>query len=808
MFKTILLASIMGCMSQTTTADSPAPPSPDTLWYDRPARDWNAALPIGNGRLGAMVFGRVDEELLQLNEDTLWSGGPRDWNNPNAKAVFAKVREAALAGRYKEADELSKGMQGPWTTAYQPMGDLRLRFVHAGGDTVDYRRDLDLDSALATTTYTLDGVTYRREVLASHPDQVIALHLTASAPGRISFEASLSSQLKFTTGKADLRTLALSGYAPVRSDPSYVKSENPIEFVQGRGMRFVMLLRAVANGGSVEVSDASLKVSGADSVTLLIAAATSFNGHERQPDAQGRDPLPVATASLDAASPHSFAALRAAHLADYQPLYQRVRLELGGPSTRPTDQRLASYPSDRDPNLVALVFQYGRYLLIASSRAGDQPANLQGIWSKDLRPAWSANYTMNINSQMNYWPAETTNLAECHEPMVRFVRELAENGRKTAQINYGLPGWVAHHNSDLWRQSAPVGDYGQGWSGWALFNLSNAWHCMDLWEHYVFNQDEAFLRETAYPVMKGAAEFCDGLLVENPHQPDELITAPSTSTENSFYAPNGDRCGFSIGSTQDMALIRDLFTRTIDAARHLGLDEAFARHLSERRAKLRPYRVGASGELMEFIEAYKETDPHHRHLSHLIGAYPGDEITPQQTPELSRAVARSLELRGDDSTGWSMAWKMNLWARLGDGDHALRMFDYLLRIVGTDETAFKGGGIYPNLFDAHPPFQIDGNFGATAAVAEMLLQSHRRDERGRYILHVLPALPGEWKSGSVTGLRARGGYELEFAWAQGKLTTLLIRNALGKKAAPVVVEANGKHVDVQLDAGASRTIEP
>lgn len=800
----IAILIIMTVMDQTLPAQTP---SPDTLWYDRPARDWNAALPIGNGRLGAMVFGRIDRELLQLNDDTLWTGGPRDWNNPGAKDVFAKVRAAALAGRYKEADELSKGMQGPWTTAYQPLGDLHLDFPHDPSAAIDYRRDLDLDSAVASTRYAIDGITYRREVFVSHPDGAVVIRLTASAPGKISFNASLSSQQKFKTTAADPRTLAMTGYVAVRSDPSYVKSQNPIEFVKGRGMRFATLLRVVASGGKVEVSEDGLRVSDADAVTLILTAATSFNGHDRQPDTQGVEPMPIATKRLDAASSQPFAALRDAHVADHQSLYQRVRLDLGGPSTRPTDQRLASYPSDHDPNLVALVFQFGRYLLIASSRPGDQPANLQGIWSKDLRPAWSANYTMNINSQMNYWPAESTNLSECHEPMLRFVTELAENGKKTAAVNYGLPGWVAHHNSDVWRQSAPAGDYGQGWSGWALFNLSNAWHCMDLWEHYAFTQDKAFLR-SIYPVMKGAAEFCDALLVENPHVPGELITAPSTSTENSFYAPNGDRCGFSIGSTQDMVLIRDLFSKVIVASKALGIDAGYAQHLHDRASRLRGYRIGEGGELMEFIEAYKETDPHHRHLSHLIGAYPGDEITPQATPDLAQAVAKSLQRRGDDSTGWSMAWKMNLWARLRDGDHALRMFDYLLRIVGTDETAFKGGGIYPNLFDAHPPFQIDGNFGAAAAVAEMLVQSHRLDERGRFIIDPLPALPREWKEGSVTGLRVRGGYEVELAWSEGKLTTLLLRNAIGKPAAPVVVEIGDRTLDVQLDAGEAKTIAP
>lgn len=809
MLGTRWIVLIMLAMAQLLHAQpSSTQPATDTLWYESPARDWNAALPLGNGRLGAMVFGRVDDELIQLNDDTLWSGGPREWNNPKGAEVFAKVRAAALAGRYKEADELSKGMQGPWTCAYQPMGDLHLKFGHDLGKAVHYRRELDLSTATASASYEIDSVVYRRELLASRPDGAIVIHLTASEKGKISFEASLSSQLKFNTAPSDPRTLEMTGYAPVRSDPSYVKSENPIEFVEGRGMRFATLLRAVANGGTVETTNDSLKVSGADSVTLLLTAATSFNGHDKQPDTQGREPMPIALAALDAASPKSFAALRDAHLADYQPLYQRVGLELGPPSSLPTDQRLARYPTDRDPSLVALVFQFGRYLLIASSRPGDQPANLQGIWSKDLRPAWSANYTMNINSQMNYWPSETTNLAECHEPMIRFIGELADNGTKTAQLNYGLPGWVAHHNSDIWRHSAPVGDWGSGWPGWCHFNLSNAWHCMDLWERYAFSQDVTFLRDSAYPTMKSAAEFCDALLVENPNQPGELITAPSTSTENSFYAPNGDRCGFSIGSTQDMALIRDLFSHVIEASAVLGVDREFAQHLKSRRANLRGYKIGSQGQLLELIEEYKETDPHHRHLSHLIGAYPGDEITPQGTPDIANAVRKSLEIRGDDSTGWSMAWKMNLWARLGDGDHALHMFDYLLRIVGTDETAFVGGGIYPNLFDAHPPFQIDGNFGATAAVAEMLVQSHRRDEKGRYIIDLLPALPAQWKEGSVTGLRVRGGYEVEFAWANGKVTALTLRNVLARRSVPIVINANGKSVEVELDAGGTRVVVP
>jgi len=784
-------------------------PGPWTLWYREPATKWVEALPIGNGRLGAMVFGGVEEERLQLNEDTLWSGEPKEWNNPDAVNWLPKVREALFAGRYAEAEVLCKKMQGPFTQSYQPLGDLRIVFG-ARGEVEAYRRELDLDTAVTTTRYRLNGVGFMRKVFASHPAQVIAVRVEADQPGAVSFTARLSSPHPTDTLPFDDGSVLLLGRAPAHVEPNYRGDrENAVVYEtdpDGKGMRFAVFLRAVPQGGAVEVDNAgALTVRGADAVVLLLSANTSFAGYDKSPSADGVDPSVEALAHLQSASGQTWNELLTAHVADHRLLFRRVSIDLGKPHNDvPTPDRVRAYErGEADPNLAALLFQYGRYLLVASSRPGSQPANLQGIWNREIRPPWSSNYTTNINSEMNYWPAEVCNLSECHEPMLRLIEEWAENGRDTARVNYGCDGWVGHHNTDLWRQSAPVGDFGHGSPHWANFAMGGVWHCMDLWEHYSFTRDEAYLRNVAYPLMKGAARFCLDWLIADGQ--GHLVTAPSVSTENTQLLPDRTPCGVSIASTQDIALIWDLFTNCIEASRVLGTDAAFRQQLEAARARLLPYQVGARGQLQEWSVDFDEAEPHHRHLSHLIGAFPGRQITPEDTPELAAAVRRSLELRGDESTGWSMAWKVNLWARLKDGDRAHSLLGYLLRLVRDEETNYSCGGIYPNLFAAHPPFQIDANFGVTAGIAEMLLQSHRRTEDGRYVIDLLPALPSAWPEGRVSGLKARGGLTVSMAWTGGELTEARLESATG---GAFVLAYRGREEDVHLAPGTAKTICP
>lgn len=778
------------------------------LTYSTPAEQWTDALPVGNGRLGAMVFGGIKTELLQLNEDTLWSGGPRDWNNPAAREVLPKVRAALFAGRYEEATELCKQMQGPYNQSYQPLGDLSIKFEFDGEPT-DYHRELDIDSAIAKTRFVAGGVTYTREIFASFPADVIVISITANRPGRISFSAELSSPLESESVAVSDDRIALRGRAPAHVDPSYLKSENPIIYGEGpddEGMRFAGHLQAVASGGNVSTSATGrLRVTDADSVILFFAADTSFNGYDKSPAHEGLHPDIEPERVLKSVTRQSLTTLRSAHVSDHQALFRRVTLDLGPAGTGlETQDRVRQYKDGNDPGLAALVFQYGRYLLIASSRPGTQPANLQGIWNHHLRPPWSSNWTLNINSQMNYWPAESTNLSELHEPMLRFISELAENGRETADTNYGAKGWVAHHNADLWRQSAPVGNYGAGQPKWANFTMGGVWHCMDLWEHYAFSGDIEYLRKFAYPIMKGAAEFCLDWLVENPD--GHLVTSPATSTENRFRTTDGQDGQVCAGTPQDTALIWDLFTNCIEASTLLRLDTEFRQRVDTARSKLLPYQVGARGQLQEWIEDFEEVEPHHRHLSHLIGMHPGRQITPEDSPELAKAVRQSMELRTDESTGWSMAWKVNLWARLKDGDRAHKIIGNLLRLVGTQETNYTHeGGIYPNLFDAHPPFQIDGNFGVTAGVAEMLLQSHRRTPGNATIIEILPALPSAWPTGSVTGLRARGGFEVGCSWKDGLVREVRIKSLLGK---PCVVLMGDSQTHLNIEVGKTETLRP
>lgn len=784
-------------------------PPPYRLWYPAPASNWVEALPLGNGRLGAMVFGGIREERIQLNEDTLWSGGPKDWNNPDAKNWLPKVREAIFAGKYTEADELCKKMQGPYNQSYQPMGNLRIRF-DLEGQATDYTRELDLDRAVATTRFKLGGTSFTRQVIASHPHQMIIISMTADAGAQISFTASLDSQLRSAVTNLAPAHVALRGRCPAHVDPNYIKdSTNAVIYADqpdGEGMHFSVHLRAVVRGGNANTTpDGQIRVERADEAMLLLAAGTSFNGFDKSPGREGVDPDAMPRGRITAAAAKTWEEFLDDHVADHRRLFRRLSLDLGEPrEDLATDKRVLQYSQTGDPGLAALVFQYGRYLLIASSRLGTQPANLQGIWNDEMRPPWSSNWTMNINSQMNYWPSENCNLAECHLPMLQFIRDLAANGRETARINYGAKGWVAHHNADIWRQSAPVGNFGKGAPTWANWAMGGVWHCMDLWEHYAFSQDQNYLRDFAYPLMKGAAEFCLDWLVDDGK--GRLVTAPSSSTENRFRTPDGKIAQTSMASTQDIALIRDLFSNCIEAAATLRMDAEFGKRLTDARAKLPPYRTGARGQLMEWNEDFEEPEPHHRHMSHLIAAFPGHDITPEETSALASAVRRSLDLRTDESTGWSMAWKINLWARLKDGERAHKVLGYLLRLTGSNLTDYKRGGIYPNLFDAHPPFQIDGNFGVSAGIAEMLLQSHRRTTDGKtHILELLPALPTAWPNGHVRGLRARGAFEVNMQWKNGELSTAEIHSLRGK---PFVIQYAGKTATPKVKAGETFSYAP
>jgi len=773
------------------------------LWYQQPADAWVEALPLGNGRLGAMVFGGVPHERLQLNEDTLWAGAPRDWNNPGARAALLQVRQALFEDDFERANELCKHMQGPFTQPYLTLGDLLLDFEDQG-EVTDYERALDLSSAVVAVRYSAGGVTYTREALSSYPHQVIALRLTADSPGSLTFTARLTCPLHASSSASGDGTLILTGKAPKHVDPAGHEGDDPIRYdvPDGEGMTFETRLRVVFIGGRIVADGDQLRVCEADEALLYVAAATSFNGCQRSPGLDGRDPAAANRATLAAVEDTPWYDLFSAHVVDHQALFNRVSLDVGATDAvdRPTDWRLDHFRDGDDPQLVALLFQYGRYLLIASSRPGTQPANLQGIWNDMLVPPWNSNYTININTEMNYWPAELCNLSECHEPLLRMVEELAANGEATARTNYGCHGWCAHHNSDLWRHTAPVGNYGEGNPVWANWPMGGAWLCQDLWEHYAFTGDLDYLRDRAYPVMKGAAEFLLDWLVEDGQ--GHLVTAPATSPENTYTLSDGRRLAVSIASSMDLAITWDLFTNCIAASAVLDVDHAFRTTLTVARDRLLPYQIGKHGQLQEWFRDWDDPDDHHRHISHLFGVHPGHQLTPEIAPALFAAARRSVELRGDGGTGWSMGWKINQWARYRDGDHVYGMLRNMLQPAGSDGTNYVRGGTYPNLFDAHPPFQIDGNFGATAGVAEMLLQSHRTTEEGARVLHLLPALPSAWPDGSVSGLRARGGFEVAIDWAAGALIRARITSLRGNSC---VVQVGDRLTDLGREVG--RTYE-